>query len=85
MSQKNRYLYAILVPAMVVGGAILFRPTPAYAYILPALGLLSYLAGPAVAVLGALALVLLWPLRALIRKLKKKKAVPPEGAAHEKD
>lgn len=54
--------------------ALLLASTPAQAYIGPAIAVVGYIAGPVVAVIAAVALILSYPAMALWRKYKKKKA-----------
>ena len=66
------------------GAAILLlwlTPLPAHAYIGPAIAFVSYLAGPVVAVLAAVAMLLVWPAWKLIQKLRGK---PVPGADDKK-
>ncbi len=56
-------------------------PLPAHAYIGPAIAFVSYLAGPIVAVLAAVAMLFAWPAWKLIQKLRDK---PVPGADDKK-
>lgn len=52
---------------------------PAFAYIGPAVAFLSYLLGPVVAVIVAIALMVLWPFIVIYKKRKKAKEAAPDG------
>lgn len=64
----------ILALAALLAAIVALAPAPAYAYIGPAFAFLAYLAGPVVAFLAVLGMILYYPVKALVRKRKQKAA-----------
>jgi membrane protein implicated in regulation of membrane protease activity len=75
--------FRLLAAATLAGGVSLVAAAPAFAYVGPGAGLslLGALWGVAIAVLAALAFVVIWPIRQMIRR----RAARPPARAHRVD
>lgn len=74
--------YAVLVLTLcVVWGGF---SAPAYAYIGPAIAFISYLFGPVIAVIAAVAMTIYLPVRIYLKK-RKKKAAQAEAVSKSQD
>lgn len=73
----------LLAGAALVGGLVLGAATPALAYVGPGAGLslLGALWGVVVAILAALAFVVIWPIRQMIRR----RTARPAARSHRVD
>jgi membrane protein implicated in regulation of membrane protease activity len=73
----------LLAGASLAGSLVLLAATPAFAYVGPGAGLslLGALWGVAIAILAALAFVVIWPIRQMIRR----RTARPPARAHRVD
>jgi hypothetical protein len=78
----GRIVTRILRSSVFAGALVLAGATPAFAYVGPGAGvtLLGALGGLAVVVVLAIGSILLWPLRALMRR--RRDATPAQGPDH---
>lgn len=83
MKHRGSLPFRLLAGATLAGGLILAVATPALAYVGPGAGLslLGALWGVAIAVLAALAFVVIWPIRQMIRR----RSARPPARAHRVD
>ncbi len=88
--KRNRYivglrLYVILISTLCLWGCFFLIPCPAYAYIGPGAGvtMLGALWGVILAIAFAVGGILIWPIRALLRRRKRKTIVPEEEIPEE--
>lgn len=71
------------IPAIFLFTVLCLTAFPAYAYIGPVIAFVSYLLGPVIAIIAAIAMVLYFPIRAYMKKRKKKKTPPSRNVMPE--
>ena len=83
MKHRGFPSFRLLAGASLAGSLALLAATPALAYVGPGAGLslLGALWGVAIAILAALAFVVIWPIRQMIRR----RAARPPARAHRVD